>query len=213
MSRPDQSSNRWLELLLLFVGLPPALLLPLALPVKLLAVASAAGYCLLIAYTSPGWDRHRPWIWPPQRQWRPVLVRFTVLGGLLALVTAWWLPDRFLDVAHTSPVFWLGISLFYSVVSVIPQEWLYRRFVFQHYRSLVPDGNHRVLLSALLFSWAHIIFLDPLILLLTFIGGLLFADTYRRSGSLPLVSLEHAAWGVLLFTVGLGDQLAFPSPR
>ncbi len=35
-------------------------------------------------------------------------------------------------------------------------------------------------------------------------GGWLFADTYRQSRSLWLVCLEHALYGDLIFTIGLG---------
>ena len=36
------------------------------------------------------------------------------------------------------------------------------------------------------------------------IGGWLFADTYSRTRSLWLASAEHALYGCLVFTVGLG---------
>jgi len=36
-------------------------------------------------------------------------------------------------------------------------------------------------------------------------GGWLFGGTYRRSRSLGLVCLEHALYGDLIFTVGLGQ--------
>jgi membrane protease YdiL (CAAX protease family) len=36
------------------------------------------------------------------------------------------------------------------------------------------------------------------------IAGLLFADTYERSRSTLLVSLQHAFYGDFVFSVGLG---------
>ena len=36
------------------------------------------------------------------------------------------------------------------------------------------------------------------------VGGLMFANTYRRTNSLFLVSLEHALYGNTLFFIGLG---------
>ena len=35
------------------------------------------------------------------------------------------------------------------------------------------------------------------------IGGWFFADTYRRSGSLSLVCLEHTLYGSFVFAIGL----------
>jgi hypothetical protein len=39
---------------------------------------------------------------------------------------------------------------------------------------------------------------------LTLIGGWLFARRYQRTRSLLAASVEHALYGVLAFTVGLG---------
>jgi hypothetical protein len=40
---------------------------------------------------------------------------------------------------------------------------------------------------------------------MSFVGGLLFAYTFTRARSLPLVALEHGLWGDWLFTLGLGS--------
>ena len=37
------------------------------------------------------------------------------------------------------------------------------------------------------------------------LGGWLFARRYQRTRSLLTVSVEHALYGVLIFTIGLGD--------
>jgi membrane protease YdiL (CAAX protease family) len=62
-----------------------------------------------------------------------------------------------------------------------------------------------------LFSLAHIFFKSSLVLILTFIGGILFAITYKKTNSTLLVSIEHAIFGCWLFTVGMGTLLGFPS--
>jgi hypothetical protein len=41
-------------------------------------------------------------------------------------------------------------------------------------------------------------------MILTFFGGYLFAYTYAKTRSLLLVSIEHALYGCLLYTIGLG---------
>ena len=40
---------------------------------------------------------------------------------------------------------------------------------------------------------------------LTLVGGWKFAATYRHTRSLWAVSIEHAIYGGILFTVGLGQ--------
>jgi membrane protease YdiL (CAAX protease family) len=52
---------------------------------------------------------------------------------------------------------------------------------------------------------------NSLVMLLTFLGGILFAITFHKTRSTLLVSIEHAIYGIWLFTVGMGEMLAFPS--
>lgn len=50
----------------------------------------------------------------------------------------------------------------------------------------------------------HIIFRNPVAPLLTLPGGYLFATTYTRTRSLLITGIEHALYGDLVFTIGLG---------
>ena len=61
------------------------------------------------------------------------------------------------------------------------------------------------------FSLAHLFFKNTLVLLLTFIGGVLFAITFKKTKSTVLVSIEHSFYGCWLFTIGMGNMLGFPS--
>jgi len=65
-------------------------------------------------------------------------------------------------------------------------------------------------INAILFSLAHLFLRSVLVQLLTFVGGILFAYTYQKTKSNTLVSIEHAIYGNWLFTVGMGEMLAFP---
>jgi hypothetical protein len=51
----------------------------------------------------------------------------------------------------------------------------------------------------------HIIFHNWIAVILTVFGGMLFAVTYYRSRSTIMVSIEHALFGGLMFTIGLGQ--------
>jgi membrane protease YdiL (CAAX protease family) len=103
------------------------------------------------------------------------------------------------------PVLWLAILVLYPLLSALPQELIFRVFLFHRYRTLFPDGRTLPLVSAGVFALAHLVLGNWVALLLSLAGGLLFAYTYARTGSLGLVTLEHGLWGNWLFTVGMGS--------
>lgn len=125
------------------------------------------------------------------------------LGGMV-----WWLtPEQWLYLPRNHPGLWLLICVGYPVLSVYPQNVVYRAFMFHRYRG-VFDGEHSMVwASALAFCWAHVIFHNWVALALTLAGGLIFARTYQKTRSLLLVSIEHALYGLLIFTIGLGHTL------
>jgi membrane protease YdiL (CAAX protease family) len=138
-------------------------------------------------------------------------IRF--LGFLLISVTtlAFLAPDKLFNVMLNKPFLWLGLCIFYSVFSVYPQEFIYRHFYFNRYQSLFSRRWILILVNAVVFSLAHLFLLNALVLFLTFCGGILFSMTYLNNKSLMLVSAEHSLYGMWLFTVGMGDMLAFPN--
>ena len=121
--------------------------------------------------------------------------------------------EKLFIVVKTNPVLWLMVSILYSVVSVYPQEFLYRSFFFSRYEVLLKNPYLLIAVNALVFSFAHIVFKNLFVLAITLIGGVIFAITFFRTRSLLLTSLEHALYGSWLFTVGMGEMLAFPMPE
>lgn len=61
-----------------------------------------------------------------------------------------------------------------------------------------------ITVNALLFGYLHIIYYNWIAVLLTIMGGFLFAWMYERTRSTLLLSIAHALYGDLLFTLGLG---------
>lgn len=138
---------------------------------------------------------------------RRIVLRWIGSGLLLAcLVFRWDRPD-WLFLPRERPGLWLITMVLYPVLSVYPQELLYRRFFFQRYQELLGGGQMMVLVSAAVFGGMHGIFRNETAVGLALIGGYFFAETYRRTGSLRLVCLEHALYGDLIFTIGLGRFL------
>jgi hypothetical protein len=52
--------------------------------------------------------------------------------------------------------------------------------------------------------FAHVLLMNPVAVIMTALGGYLFAKDYARHQSLALACLEHALYGCWVFTLGLG---------
>lgn len=165
-----------------------------------------AALCLVILWRDPAFDRRVLSSFP--HRWRPCLVRIGLLflaGG--AAVTAWaaWRGEiELFRLPRERPGLWLLVLLLYPLVSALAQEVIFRVFVFHRYRALFATPGRLIAASAAAFALAHLILGNWQAPALSLMGGLLFAWTYARTRSLPLVALEHGLWGDWLFTLGLG---------
>lgn len=113
-------------------------------------------------------------------------------------------PKMLFSLIKTAPALWLLVMIFYPVLSVYPQELLYRAYFFHRFKPLFGERTGMILASAMLFGFVHIIFGSWISIALTAAGGVLFGMTYRKSGSLLLACLEHALFGDFIFTIGIG---------
>ena len=143
--------------------------------------------------------------------WKQTLVKFLVIIVFTILFVWFNNKESLFNVMLNKPTLWIFILFVYSVFSVYPQEIIYRTFFFKRYHSLFKNDTLLVIVNALLFSLAHFLFRSTLVLILTFLGGLIFALTFKKTQSTLLVSIEHANYGCWLFTVGMGDILGFPA--
>lgn len=135
---------------------------------------------------------------------RILFLRFVLLAPCIALASWFFLPETFLSLPSERPLFWAAIMVLYPLLSVWPQEMLYRQFLFMHYAPLFRRKSVLIAASALAFGFAHVIFLNPVAIIMTLAGGFMFARDYARHQLLRLTCLEHALYGCLIFTVGLG---------
>ena len=143
--------------------------------------------------------------------WKSTLIKFLIIA--IVTSTFVWITDTksLFIVVLNKPKLWFVILLFYSFFSVYPQELIYRTFFFLRYKNIFKSEILFILVNAILFSVAHLLFKNELVLFLTFIGGILFAITYKYTKSTLLVSIEHVIYGCWLFTIGMGNMLGFPS--
>jgi hypothetical protein len=134
-----------------------------------------------------------------------VVLIFAIAGPALAIFAYNDVPERYLAFPQRAYDLWLTIMIVYPLVSVTAQEIMYRVFFFHRYRPLFAgDPQAGIFLNAVLFSFSHIVFQDVTTLIISFMGGLLFAWRYESSRSFWTLCLEHALYGNLIFTLGLG---------
>lgn len=194
------------EFLLLFFALPLAYLFsPVRFPALplLWIVAGYAGWQLL---RDPHFDRSRLWnLGQLPGRINAILGLFAVSALLLWLGVRLFAPQLEWSLVRQHPAFWVLIMVAYPIMSVYPQGLLYRAFFFERYAGLFPGKWLMIVASAAVFAFLHIVFRNPLALVLTLSGGLLFAARYQQTRSLAASSFEHALYGCFLFTVGLGQ--------
>lgn len=143
--------------------------------------------------------------------WMRTAIKLISISMLTAIYMYIFDVENLFVVIKNKPKFWALILFIYTIFSVYPQELIYRTFFFQRYESLFRNDALFILVNAALFSLAHLFFKNTLVMVLTFIGGILFALTFKKTKSTLLVSIEHAIYGCWLFTVGMGEMLGFPS--
>lgn len=207
-----KSQSRYLlvEFLLLFIILPVSLAIPYNPIIKLSSIAIGFTYLVYVLIRK----EKVKWLPSTSLQWTLFFKETFIKLLVIAIVTGLFV--YFLDrpslfcVPRSNMKLWFIILGVYTFISVWPQEVIYRTFFFARYNDIFKDKRLLIFVNAIVFCLAHLFLKNALVLVLTFIGGLLFAWTYQKNESTILVSIEHALYGNWLFTVGMGEMLAFP---
>jgi membrane protease YdiL (CAAX protease family) len=196
---------RLVEFMVLYVALPPTWFVFPEPRLLIPALLAGMACCLVVLLRDPAFDRRRLWDARTARarlgRIRPV---FFVCTAALTAGVLLFLPDLFLSLPRRNPVLWGFVMVAYPLLSVYPQEIIYRVYFFHRYRVLFPTAAWMTVANAAAFAYAHVIFRNPTAVLLTLIGGSLFAWTYWRTRSAAATWVEHALYGCVIFTVGLG---------
>ena len=201
----------WAELTLLFVIVPVALSQKIPTGIKIAAVLLGVAYVVYVS-NKVGLLKSRLFNAVfSARTIRSSLVRLLIV--LLAATAYGYAvePSLLFLFPLTKPLMWLGICLGYALFSAFPLEFIYRVFFYNRYRALFGTHFVFVLYNSLLFALAHLIFGNNLVLVIAFIGGLLFNYSYSKTQSYLLVSIEHSVFGCWLFTIGMTEMLAIPN--
>ena len=202
---------KYLELLMIFILIPISFWFSYNIFLKIAICALGFVYILYVLFKI---EKTKIKI-SKNLQWKKFLKNIAIKLILIIIITTIfvWFSDKesLFYVALNKPKLWIFILFVYSFFSVYPQEIIYRTFFFKRYKELFKNDFLLIITNALLFSFAHLFFKNILVLILTFLGGIIFAITYNKTKSTLLASIEHAVYGCWLFTVGMGNMLGFPS--
>ncbi|WP_405137971.1 CPBP family intramembrane glutamic endopeptidase [Nocardia sp. NBC_01388] len=164
-----------------------------------------------------GFDRDSLWRAGAFRdQARPMAVTAGSSALALTAATALLRREDLFDLPRRNPLLWLAVMLLYPVLSVYPQELIFRSFLFHRYAPVFGDGAGMVAASAAAFGYVHIIFGSWFSVAASGVGGWIFATRYLRTQSLFTASVEHSVYGILVFSIGLGRHFyhgAAPASR
>lgn len=124
---------------------------------------------------------------------------FCTIGGMGLYLTyrAGWLMPR----EHS---YSLACFLFYIVILGPVQELIFRGILFaemKRCRNITP--KMMILISTITFSYLHIIYNHPALLLITFVSGLVWGGIYLRWPSIWGISLSHSLLGALAMFLGV----------
>ncbi len=206
----NANQYRWFEFTLIFVSLPllgfllRAYLANWLIPALIILMA----VCSMLLLSDPHFKRFRL---TSLGQFSAVKHRLFSLFFLGALFSGMFYgiinQENWFSLPRHSFHDWLRLLLLYPLLSVMPQELIFRTYFFHRYKTIMPSKTVRIIISASVFALAHIVYANVLAVLLAFLGGLLFSYTYAQSRSTFVCVIEHSLWGLWMFTLGLADVL------
>ena len=205
------SGKLWAELVALFIFVPLLFLAGIQYvgPYLMAALVVVGAICLWLLLADSSFQRFRLWNW---QHGKPHLLAsfklFIPWACLTAVVVYWWLPDAFLQWPAEQTSLWLMTLVLYPLLSVVPQEIIYRTFFFHRYKQILPSRYVRLGASTLLFGFAHAIYGNWIAVAVSAVGGAVFGFRYMQSRSTAVVVVEHSLWGCFLFTIGFGSFLS-----
>ncbi len=144
--------------------------------------------------------------------WVKNIVILLVCLLLMLSYVIWFERENLFNLPRTRPWIYLGLCIFYPVVSAFGQEIIYRTFIYRRYGQLFPKAWQYILASGISFSFLHIVYYHPVSMIMTFIGGIYFAKVYLETRSVLFTSVLHGLLGIFVFGVGLGHYLWLDIP-
>lgn len=141
---------------------------------------------------------------------RKLALRFLWIVIATSLFVYFTDEDLLFKVVFSNWKKWLMYTVIYMIFSVYPQELIFRTFFFKRYDELFPKKSLLIFLNAIIFSLAHVFYKNAIVVVITLIGGWLFARTFYRTNSTLMVTIEHILFGSWIYIIGMGGMLGFP---
>jgi len=206
----------WLviEFILLFFGIPTIVYLDrdFIRPSVIILPALVLIFILLRRSSDFRWRELFRWKVPRKAMSGNVVI--IVFCALVMLGYVYFFDrENLFNLPRTNIWIYLALCLFYPVFSAFGQEIIYRTFLSRRYSRILTKDWHFILASAVTFSYMHIVYYDPVSMILTFIGGLYFAWNYKLTRSVMFTSVLHGIFGIMMFGVGLGQYFWLDMPR
>lgn len=201
--RSMKTAGLWAEFLFLYVVVPflVAVILPAHMMFPMLFLMTALGIILLISTAGFRWGRlmdgaARTTGWP--------VISIAMATFIASYITLAAHAPEALFAIWERPHVMLIIAVFYPLLSALPQELVFRPLFFRRYGALLPKGRAALIINAALFSFAHLMYWNWVVMIMTFAGGLAFAWAYEIRRSFILATVMHSVAGVVLFATGMG---------
>ena len=133
-----------------------------------------------------------------------IFIRVLLICSVLFFLTYFLLREIFILFPYLDFKLWIVIMIFYPILSAFPQELIFRAFFFERYSLIFKNKTLLILINAFVFSIMHSVYLNFIVVILAFCGGIIFSTNYYYNKSIFLVTLEHALIGNFMFSIGLG---------
>ena len=175
------SGNLLLKAELVVVVAGPLLLM--GLPIQFLRFSTVfllAGYCLWRLKRNHVVGVYLRFNWAGCRKALPgILLRCLIGSVAIICIVLLVSPERLFCIPRADPMLMVVIALFYGLVSVLPQEVVFRGYAAWRLDSLNVPFLPALVISSILFGWVHILFGSYLSVTLSMAAGLSFYRTYR----------------------------------
>ena len=202
----NHRTYRVIEFLILCIAVPGYIILTKSAPFLFAFLWGATLYGYLVLRKTEHETLAHLWKWSAVtwESMKPMLIRWLLASVAMVVFIYFYDPERFLFLPRERPQVMIGLVTFYPVFSALPQEFIFCSFFFARYAPFFGTGRGMVLASAVIFAYAHVLYINPIAPVMSLLGGLIFAQTYWKSKSLALVTIEHSLYGISLFFSGLG---------
>ena len=190
------------EIIIFFITIP-LLLIPINSNITMFTTLSIVALCCFFYLKYKKINLFKKSDLKFDRYFKEIFYKTIIVTILILIFSYFFDKEKFLNLPLSHFFLWLFILVLYPILSAFPQEIIYRKFFFERYDKLFKNKKILIIINAFLFSFAHIIYLNPIVIIFTFIGGLLMAISYSQHKSLFKVSVEHGIYGNIVFSSGL----------